>query len=87
VVCRDGETLVFVEVKTRANEELRRPFEDIKGFQKRQIAKGALIWLRMLDNPEIAYRCDVVEVIADGDAAPRCELIQDAFQLTTRNIY
>jgi putative endonuclease len=87
IVCRHDETLVFVEVKTRANEDLRRPLDDIKGFQKRQISKGALIWLRMLDDPDIAYRFDVVEVLANGDGPPRCELIQDAFQLTTRNIY
>ena len=62
VVCRDGETLVFVEVKTRANEDARRPLDDIKSFQKRQIERGAQVWLRMLDNPEITYRFDVVEV-------------------------
>jgi putative endonuclease len=88
VVCRDGDTLVFVEVKTRGNEDLRRPFEDIKEFQKRQISRGALAWLRMLDNPDIPFRFDVVEVIAEsGEANPRCELIQDAFQLSAPYIY
>ena len=87
VVCRDGDTLVFVEVKTRANEDMRRPFEDIKEFQKRQIGRGAQVWLRMLDNPEIPYRFDVVEVIIDGDAKPKCELIQDAFQLSRPYVY
>ena len=87
VVCRDGDTLVFVEVKTRANEDLRRPLEDIKSFQKRQIARGAQIWLRMLDNPEISYRVDVVEVITDGTPKPRCELIQDAFRTSAPYVY
>src|ERR1041385_2064339 len=68
VVCRDGDTLVFVEVKTRANEDLRRPFESITGFQKRQIERGAQIWLRMLDNPELPYRFTFVEVLTDNDA-------------------
>ena len=87
VVCRDGDTLVFVEVKTRANDDLRRPVEDIKSFQKRQIARGAQIWLRMLDNPEIPYRIDVVEVLIDGQTKPRCELIQNAFQLSAPHVY
>ncbi|HJT79585.1 MAG TPA: YraN family protein [Chthoniobacterales bacterium] len=87
VVCRQGEILVFVEVKTRANEDARRPFDDIKSFQKRQIARGAEVWLRMLDNPEITYRFDVVEVIDNGRHKPRCELIQDAFQFAGRNRY
>ena len=87
VVCRDGDTLVFIEVKTRANEDLRRPFETITGFQKRQIARGAQIWLRMLDNPEIPYRIDVVEVLIDGESKLRCELIQGAFHLSAPHLY
>src|SRR5215212_11642713 len=82
VVCRDGETLVFVEVKTRANEDARRPLEDIKSFQKRQISKGALTWLRMLDNPEIVFRFDVVEVTTGSETKPQCEVIQNAFELS-----
>ena len=88
IVCRDSETLVFIEVKTRANEDQRRPLEDIKPFQKRQITRGAQVWLRMLDDPEIPFRFDVVEVIADGDdSKPRCELIQDAFKLSEPSVY
>jgi len=87
VVCRHGDTLVFVEVKTRTSEDLRRPFEDIKSFQKRRISRGALAWLRMLDNPEIPFRFDVVEVIAAGEAKPRCELIQNAFELSKPYMY
>jgi putative endonuclease len=87
IVCRDRDTLVFVEVKTRASEDLRRPFEDIKSFQKRQISRGALAWLRLLDNPDVVFRFDVVEVIADGKTKPRCELIQNAFELSKPYMY
>ena len=78
---------MFVEVKTRSNEDQLRPLEAIKSFQKRQISRGALVWLRMLDNPEIIFRFDVVEVILEGETKPRCELIQNAFQLATQNVY
>jgi len=64
-------------------EDARRPLDDIKPFQKRQIERGAQVWLRMLDNPEITYRFDVVEVIDEGERKPRCELVEDAFQLAT----
>src|SRR5436853_4636743 len=87
VVCRDNDTLVFVEVKTRTSEDLRRPYEDITAFQKRQISRGALAWLRMLDNPDIPFRFDVVEVIAAGEEKPRCELIQNAFELSAPYMY
>jgi putative endonuclease len=87
VVCRDGETLVFVEVKTRANEDLRRPHEDIKTFQKRRISRGALAWMRMLDNPDVAFRFDVVEVVPAPNGCLECELVQNAFELPAGCMY
>jgi putative endonuclease len=87
VVCRDNDTLVFVEVKTRTSDDLRRPVDDIKSFQKRQISRGALAWLRMLDNPEIPFRFDVVEVLTANQAKPECELIRNAFQLSAPYMY
>lgn len=86
IVCRDGDTLVFVEVKTRANEDFGRPFEAIKSDQRRRISRGALAWLRMLDDPDILFRFDVVEVVMT-DAEPRIELIRNAFGLSEPLIY
>ena len=81
IVCRDGDTLVFVEVKTRTREDFGRPFEAIHADQQRRIFRGALAWLRMLDNPDIFFRFDVVEVVMGEGAAPRLELIRNAFGL------
>src|SRR3954453_7281222 len=74
IVCRDDDTLVFVEVKTRGGEEFGRPFEAIAADQQRRISRGALAWLRMLDNPEILFRFDVVEVIFGRTTKPQLEL-------------
>src|SRR5205823_14133207 len=82
VVCRDQDTLVFVEVKTRAREDFGRPYEAVDREKQKRISRGALAWLRMLDNPDILFRFDVVEVIAAGDAKPRVELIKNAFPLS-----
>jgi putative endonuclease len=87
IVCRDRDTLVFVEVKTRASEDWRRPVDDIKAHQKRRISRGALTWLRMLDNPDIVFRFDVVEVIMADDSKPRLELIKNAFELSQPYMY
>ena len=82
IVCRDRDTLVFVEVKTRTREDFGRPFEAIRRDQQRRISRGALAWLRMLDNPDILFRFDVVEVVMSERARPRIELIRNAFQLS-----
>jgi len=86
IVSRDGDTLVFVEVKTRSSEDFGRPFEAIRSDQRRRISRGALAWLRLLDNPDILFRFDVVEVVTTG-AEPRVELIRNAFGLSEPYIY
>jgi putative endonuclease len=87
IVCRDDDTLVFVEVKTRAREDFGRPIEAVDRPKQKRISRGGLAWLRMLDNPDILFRFDVVEVIIAEDAKPRLELIKNAFQLSAPYIY
>ncbi len=87
LVCRDGETLVFVEVKSLQSEDRIRPLDHLDANQQRRISQGALTWLRLLDNPDISFRFDVVEVIFSEEDEPRFELIQDAFQLSKPYMY
>src|SRR5436305_11886248 len=87
VVCRDNDTLVFVEVKTRAREDFGRPWAAVDREKQRRISRGALGWLRMLDNPDILFRFDVVEVIMTDDAKPHLELIRNAFPLSKPYLY
>jgi putative endonuclease len=87
IVCRDADTLVFVEVKTRTREDFGRPFEAIDRAKRKLISRGGLAWLRLLDNPDILFRFDVVEVVTAAGSAPRFELLRDAFQLSEPYIY
>ena len=87
VVCRDRDTLVFVEVKTRTREDFGRPLDAVNREKRNRIARGGLAWLRLLDDPDILFRFDVVEVIIAEDAEPRLEILQNAFSLPDRYIY
>jgi putative endonuclease len=87
VVCRDNDTLVFVEVKTRTSEDYGRPFAAVDRDKQKRISRGGLAWLRMLDNPDILFRFDVVEVLITEGGKPSLELIQNAFQLSEPYIY
>jgi len=87
VVCRDNDTLVFVEVKTRGGEDFGRPVEAVDREKRKRISRGALAWMRMLDNPDIFFRFDVVEVVIADDAKPRVELIKNAFPLSKPYLY
>jgi len=87
IVCRDGDTLVFVEVKTRADEDFGRPIDAVDRQKQMRVSKGGLAWLRLLDNPDIVFRFDVVEVLLPDEGDPHFELIQNAFELSQPYIY
>ena len=70
LIFRDGKALVFVEVKTRSSESWTRPAAAVNADKKRKLIATARNYLRLLHNPEIAYRFDIVEVLLnDGEVA------------------
>lgn len=83
IVCRHRDVLVFVEVKTRSSVAYGRPAEAVNAEKQRLITKGALAWLKMLRNPDILFRFDIVEVLVDptGAQRPACEILENAFTL------
>jgi putative endonuclease len=87
LVCRDHDTLVFVEVKTRASQDFGRPLEAVNRQKERRLSLGALAWLRLLGDPDILFRFDVVEVLIAEGTAPRLELTRNAFQLSEPYLY
>jgi putative endonuclease len=84
LVCRHGADLVFVEVKTRSNEDFGRPFDMVDEKKRRRLVRGAMTWLRMLDRPNLTFRFDVVEVLASEP--PSIRVIENAFH-TPANYY
>ena len=78
LVCRDGETLAFVEVKTRSSDEFGRPADAVNAEKRELIARGARSWLQLLGGRDVVVRFDVVEVIAGG-GAPEITLHKAAF--------
>lgn len=73
IIARDGETVVFVEVRYRANNDFGAPMETIGPVKRRKIRRTALAYVsgKGLDCP---MRFDVVSIEAD-----RLEHIPDAF--------
>lgn len=81
IVARHGEVLTFVEVKTRTSTEFGRPADAVTPEKQRLIQRGALDWLRLLGNPRVAIRFDIVEVwLIDGEV-PRLNILENAFVL------
>ena len=67
LVFRTADCLVFVEVKTRSSEDWSRPAAAVNARKKRLFSQTALDYLRLLKNPEVKTRFDIVEVLlSDG---------------------
>ena len=82
LVCRHGKVLVFVEVKTRAaRSELSRPADAVNLEKQALVSRGAVAWLRMLGQPDVPFRFDIVEVILPPGGKPEIERIEAAFAL------
>ncbi len=68
LVFRDGDCLVFVEVKTRSSEEWGRPAAAVDRERRGRLTRAGLDYLRLLKHPPVKVRFDVVEVLlAEGE--------------------
>ncbi len=68
LIFREVDCLVFVEVKTRSSDQWTRPADAVDARKKRLLSQTALDYLRLLKNPEVKFRFDIVEVLlADGE--------------------
>jgi putative endonuclease len=66
IVARDGETLVFVEVKTRRGHMRpgESPGDNLSTRQKKRIIRASRNYLGEIDDPSCPCRYDLIEVIA-----------------------
>ncbi len=79
VVAYDGPTLCFIEVKTRASDEFNPPQANVDLHKRRQIARAARGYRRMLDLISAPYRYDVVTVLLprETEDESRVELLKN----------
>jgi putative endonuclease len=63
LVFRDEDCLVFIEVKTRSSEDWTRPAAFVDKRKRRLLTQTALDYLRLLKNPPVKIRFDIVEVL------------------------
>ena len=74
IVALDGETLCFVEVKTRRDLEFAGPLTSVDLRKQRTVTRTARAYRRIFAIHDIKYRFDVVTVVGADD--PRIELLK-----------
>lgn len=78
IVARDGDTIVFVEVKTRTSSEFGTPDRAVDDEKRRHIVRAARAYLRRARAGWDQARFDIVNVIIDKGEA--IEHLRDAFR-------
>jgi putative endonuclease len=68
LVFREEDCLVFVEVKSRATGGWSRPARSVNAAKRLRLTRCAFDYLRLLKNPPVKIRFDIVEVLMEeGD--------------------
>lgn len=80
IIAKEGETIVFVEVKTRANDSFGYPFESVTRRKKQKMRNIALLYLKKLgDDPPVRF--DILSIMYGDNNKKEIEHIVDAFEV------
>lgn len=79
IVAREGELIVFVEVKTRSSEQFGTPAEAVGWAKQNRIRGLAMTWLAQHPHPYGKLRFDVVSVLRQPAGASVVLHLRDAF--------
>jgi len=82
LVFRDLDCLVFIEVKTRSSETWTRPAAAVDAWKKKLLSLTALDYLKLLKNPPVKFRFDIVEVLLDEGEVREIRHLPNTFALS-----
>jgi putative endonuclease len=79
LIAKKGETLCFVEVKTRKSGDFGLPEEFVDFWKRRKIIRAARVFIGRRKYADMYVRFDIVSVVYDG-VKTKINHIQDAFE-------
>ena len=82
LIFRDGDCLVFVEVKARSIRSWTRPAASVNARKRRLISLTALEYLRRLREPRVRIRFDIVEVLLEEGRVIEIRHLPNTFSLS-----
>jgi putative endonuclease len=81
LIFRDEDCLVFVEVKTRSSEAWERPAAAVDRERRQRLSRAGLDYLRLLKNPAVKIRFDIVEVLLAEGVVGEVRHLPNAFAM------
>ncbi len=79
IIAREGDTVAFVEVRSRTTQDAVAPEDSIGPQKKRRLRAAARMYLARHEEPDTYYRFDVVAITAPPNEKPVITLFRDAF--------
>ncbi|MFQ1001350.1 YraN family protein [Modestobacter sp. SSW1-42] len=79
LVARDGDALVFCEVKTRTGSGFGSPAEAVTPVKRRRLRALASAWLAAHDHHAPDLRFDVVGIVVPATGRPQVTHLRNAF--------
>ena len=80
IIAQKGDTVVFVEVKTRRTAEVAAPEENVTAEKRRRVIAAARVYIDRRNDPELYYRFDVASVLIPESGKPTIIMYCDAFR-------
>lgn len=81
VIAKDGNTVCFIEVKTRTTPRFGSPLEAVSKMKQHKISRIALLYLTKKKWMDKQARFDVVAVYDLTQGGKQVELVKNAFEL------
>ena len=81
LIFQEEDCLVFVEVKTRSSEAWVRPAGSVNARKRKLLSQTALDYLRLIKNPRVKVRFDIVEVLLKDGGVREVRHLPDTFPM------
>ena len=80
IIAREGDTIVFVEVKARRSDRYGNAKAAVTWKKQRRISMVALQYLKENDLTQCSARFDVVAIGGPAEAGSEIEIVKNAFE-------
>lgn len=80
IIAKDNGIIVFIEVKTRANDSFGYPFQAVNARKRSKLKKIALLYMKRL-REEVPARFDILSIQIHAEGTHSIHHITDAFEV------
>ena len=79
IIAQEGDTIAFVEVKTRRTNTFLEPEANVTPTKQKHICRAASIYINRRNDPTMYYRYDIVSVVLPDEGEPKVTIFKNAF--------